>query len=197
MTTSKGSAVANSPSRVGSLTAIIANMNLQMFLYLTLPHKSLGSSTSVPMIPETPSGVPVDSMCMECNGTLDSVDVHFVVGVAIYGNTGKYASVIYHLELIFDSVVCCMIKVTIYGNTDKMSIVWSEWPYQQTCKCYISFGTIVQCEFNGDVCFVIRVTTYGNWDKEVSQDIVKVEIQSKEVRQCPGQDPGQYSIFKL
>jgi len=47
-------------------------------------------------------------------------------------------------------------------------------------------------------------------DKEVSQYIVKAKIQDKEVsqiqchgqgpsfsRQCPGQDPGQYSIFKL
>ena len=44
-------------------------------------------------------------MCMECDGTLDLVDVHFVVRVTIYGNTsntGKFASGIYHLEPFFD-----------------------------------------------------------------------------------------------
>ena len=69
--------------------------------------------------------------------------------MTIYGNTNKYTSVIYHLELR---------------------------------------------EFNSDVCFGIRVTTCGNRDKEVSQDIVKVEIQNKEVEQCQGQDPGQGSF---
>ena len=143
----------------------------------------------------TPSGVPIDS---KCNGTLYSVHVfcgrsdhiwqycqickcyissetvfrcefigyaHCVIGVTIYGNTNKYTSVIYHLEPFFDV------------NSMVMSIVWLEWLYQQICKCYISFGTIFQYEFNSDVCFVIRVTTYGNWDEEVSQNIVKAKIQ--------------------
>jgi hypothetical protein len=57
--------------------------------------------TPPPVLP-TAHGVPVDSVCMECNGTLDLVNVHFVIGVTIYGNTGKYASVIYHLELFFN-----------------------------------------------------------------------------------------------
>ena len=162
-------------------------------LYLTFPHESLGSPTSVPIIPGTPSGVPVDSMCMECNGTLDSVNVHFVVGVTIYGNTGqygntgKYASVIYHLEPFFNvnSMVMSIAwselpYVAILANVQVLYIIWNHfsvwiqwwcllrdwshhiWQYQQIYKCYISSGTIFQCEFNGDAHCVIRVTIYGN-----------------------------------
>ena len=83
---------------------------------------------------------------------------------------------------------------------------------------YISSGTMFQCEFSNDVCFVIRVIGKKKFLKILSRsrsktrklDNVKAKIQDKEVsqiqchgqgpsfsRQCPGQDPGQYSIFKL
>ena len=62
----------------------------------------MDSTRTPPPILPTPYGIPVDSMCMECNGTLDSVIVHFVIGLTRYGNTGKYATVIYHLEPFFD-----------------------------------------------------------------------------------------------
>src|ERR1700683_5532140 len=41
---------------------------------------------------------------------------------------------------------------------------WSDyiWQSQQICKCYISSGTIFQCEFNGDVHCMIGVTICGN-----------------------------------
>src|ERR1700691_6296778 len=46
-------------------------------------------------------------------------DVCCVIRVTIYGNTGKYAGVIYHLEPFFNGDVHCVIGVTIYGNTGK------------------------------------------------------------------------------
>ena len=59
--------------------------------------------------------------CYTCSGPVFwcefNGDVRFVIGVTIYGNTGKCGSVIHVLDQFFDV------------NSMVMSILWSEWPY--------------------------------------------------------------------
>ena len=45
-----------------------------------------------------------------------------MIGVTIYGNSGKPISVIYVLSGEFNGDVCFVIRVTIYGNRGKPSV---------------------------------------------------------------------------
>ena len=84
--------------------------------------------------------------CYICSGVVFwcgfNGDGCFVIGVTIYGNTGKHISVIYVLEwfLMWIQWWCLF--------CDQSDYIWQ---CQQTCKCYICFGVNFSCEFNGDV----------------------------------------------
>ena len=110
-------------------------------------------------------------------------DVCCVIKVAIYGNTNKYTSVVYHLEPFFNV------------NSMVMSIVWLERPHMAIeTKKFLK--TLSRLRSKTRKLDNVKAKIQ---DKEVSQYIVKAKIQDKEVSQiqCHVQDPGQYSSCSL